>query len=89
MKFGLDIPTGGAYADPRKLADLAAEAEEAGWDGFFVQDVLYSVDALTDPWVTLAAIAMRTQRMRIGVFLTPIPRRRPWQLAREAVALDY
>lgn len=89
MKFGLDIPTGGAYADPRKLADLAAEAEEAGWDGFFVQDVLYSVDALTDPWVALAAVAMRTERMRIGVFLTPIPRRRPWQLAREAVALDY
>jgi alkanesulfonate monooxygenase SsuD/methylene tetrahydromethanopterin reductase-like flavin-dependent oxidoreductase (luciferase family) len=89
MKFGLDIPTGGAYADPRKLAELAAEAEEAGWDGFFVQDVLYSVDALTDPWVALAAVAVRTQRMRIGVFLTPIPRRRPWQLAREAVALDY
>lgn len=89
MKFGLDIPTGGAYADPRKLADLAAEAEEAGWDGFFIQDVLFSVDALTDPWVALSAIAMRTQRMRIGVFLTPIPRRRPWQLAREAVSLDY
>ena len=89
MKFGLDIPTGGAYADPRKLADLAFEAEQAGWDGFFVQDVLYSVDALTDPWVALSAVAMRTQRMRIGVFLTPIPRRRPWRLAREAVALDY
>ena len=89
MKFGLDIPTGGAYADPRKLADLAAEAEEAGWDGFFIQDVLFSMDTLVDPWVTLAAIAMRTQRMRIGVFLTPLPRRRPWQLARESVTLDY
>lgn len=33
MKFGLDVPTTGAYADPRLLAQLATEAEAAGWDG--------------------------------------------------------
>jgi alkanesulfonate monooxygenase SsuD/methylene tetrahydromethanopterin reductase-like flavin-dependent oxidoreductase (luciferase family) len=42
MKFGLDLPTTGVYADARVLADLAIEAEEAGWDGFFIWDVLFS-----------------------------------------------
>lgn len=89
MKYGLDIPTNGAYADPRKLAELAKEAEEAGWDGFFIQDVLFSEATLVDPWITLAAIAMCTQRIKIGDFLTPLPRRRPWQVVRETVTLDY
>src|SRR5947209_6380623 len=93
MKYGLDIPTAGVYADPRTLADLAAEAEEAGWDGFFIWDVLFVENQLTvpvvDPWIALAAIAMRTQRIRIGALLTPLPRRRPWQVARQTVALDH
>lgn len=89
MKYGLDIPINGGFADTRKLADLAYEAEQTGWDGFFVQDVLSSTEPLVDPWITLTAIAMKTQRMKIGVFLTPLPRRRPWQLARETVTLDH
>ena len=92
MKFGLDIPTAGSYADPRKLAELAAEAEEAGWDGFFIWDIIFSSGEsnvpVLDPWIALAAIAMRTQRIRIGAMLTPLSRRRPWQVARETVALD-
>lgn len=89
MHFGLDIPVNGSYADVRTLLDLAIEAEEVGWDGFFLQDVLYSKEPTVDPWVALTAIAIQTKRMRIGVFLTPIPRRRPWQLARMAVTLDH
>jgi len=92
MNYGLDIPTVGAYADPRKLAELAFEAEEAGWDGFFLWDVLFaegqSSIPVVDPWIALAAIAMCTQRMKIGAMLTPLPRRRTWQVARQAVALD-
>ena len=89
MKFGLDLPINGAYADPRLLADLAADAEHAGWDGFFVQDVFVGADAILDPWITLAAIAMQTRHLRLGVFLTPLPRRRPWKVARETVTLDH
>jgi len=92
MKFGLDIPTTGTFADTRKLADLAADAEEAGWDGFFLWDILFSEGRtdvpVADPWIALAAIAMRTQHMRIGAMVTPLPRRRPWQVAREMVTLD-
>ena len=78
-------------SEPALVAELAARAEGKGWDGFFVWDhVAYKepVEALADPWVTLAAIAMRTERVRIGPLVTPIPRRRPHQLARETVTLD-
>jgi alkanesulfonate monooxygenase SsuD/methylene tetrahydromethanopterin reductase-like flavin-dependent oxidoreductase (luciferase family) len=78
-------------SEPALVAELAANAERRGWDGFFVWDhVAYRepVRALADPWVTLAAIAMRTERLTIGPLVTPLPRRRPHQLARETVTLD-
>jgi alkanesulfonate monooxygenase SsuD/methylene tetrahydromethanopterin reductase-like flavin-dependent oxidoreductase (luciferase family) len=78
-------------SEPALVAELAAKAERRGWDGFFVWDhVAYAapVRALADPWVTLAAIATQTERLKIGPLVTPIPRRRPHQLARETVTLD-
>jgi alkanesulfonate monooxygenase SsuD/methylene tetrahydromethanopterin reductase-like flavin-dependent oxidoreductase (luciferase family) len=92
MKFGLDVATSGDFADPGKLADLAFEAEQAGWDGFFIWDVMFAYQTMDepviDPWVTLAAIAMKTQRIRIGAFMTPLARRRPWEVARQSATLD-
>jgi len=85
LKFGIIISVG----DPRLVADLAAEAESAGWDGVFTFDAIAIGDmALYDPWVLMAAIAMRTERVRIGAIVTPPARRRPWKLAREAMTLD-
>ena len=78
-------------SEPLLVAELAARAEEAGWDGFFIWDhVEYRapVTAVADPWVTLAAVAMATERVRIGALVTPLARRRPHQLARETVTLD-
>src|ERR671914_2786104 len=78
-------------SEPALVAELAARAERRGFDGFFVWDhVAYRepVKALADPWVTLAAIAMRTERVRIGPLVTPLARRRPHQVARETVTLD-
>jgi alkanesulfonate monooxygenase SsuD/methylene tetrahydromethanopterin reductase-like flavin-dependent oxidoreductase (luciferase family) len=43
---------------------------------------------MADPWVALAAVALRTSRIRIGTLVTPLARRRPWKLARETVTLD-
>lgn len=88
MRFGLDVPVNGAYADPRLLGRLAAEAERAGWDGFFVQDIFSSVDPVADPWIALTAAALATERVAIGSLLTPLPRRRPWEVARQAATLD-
>jgi alkanesulfonate monooxygenase SsuD/methylene tetrahydromethanopterin reductase-like flavin-dependent oxidoreductase (luciferase family) len=78
-------------SEPGIVADLAVRAEERGWDGFFVWDhIAYRepVSALADPWITLAAIAVRTEKLVIGPLVTPLARRRPHQLARETVTLD-
>ncbi|MBA7681158.1 F420-dependent glucose-6-phosphate dehydrogenase [subsurface metagenome] len=93
MQFGLYTPNYGTFAHPRTLADLALEAEEAGWDGYFIWDhILVKKNTRTpmvDPWVALAAMAMNTKKIRIGTTVTPIARRRPWKLARETVSIDH
>ena len=91
MKYGLDVSITGAYAHADLLADLAVLAEEAGWDGFFVQDGLLGAgaQALVDPWVALCAIALRTRRLSMGALMTPLAAYRPWQVARQAVSLDH
>jgi alkanesulfonate monooxygenase SsuD/methylene tetrahydromethanopterin reductase-like flavin-dependent oxidoreductase (luciferase family) len=78
-------------ADPRVVARLAAEAEEAGWDGFFLWDHIQHaapVRAVADAWVTLAGMASATSRIRIGTMVTPLSRRRVHKVARETVSLD-
>src|SRR5207253_9624264 len=77
--------------DLRTIVELARDAEEAGWDGVFYWDGIYIEGAglIYDPWITLAAIAMSTKRVKIGAVLTPVSRRRPWKLARETVTLDH
>ncbi len=83
------------FASAQVLADLARDAEQAGWDDVFVWDSLYNKQRdprnndTGDPWIALAAIVLQTQRIRIGTLITPIARRRPWKLARETVTLDH
>jgi hypothetical protein len=93
MQYGFFLPNFGPFGDARRLAELAARAETAGWDGFFVWDhVLFStsdVYAVADPWVALAAVATATERVRLGALMTPLSRRRPWKVARETVSLDH
>jgi alkanesulfonate monooxygenase SsuD/methylene tetrahydromethanopterin reductase-like flavin-dependent oxidoreductase (luciferase family) len=87
---GLFVAPFDALADPRVIGDLAAEAEEAGWEGFFVWDHLQygdRVGAIADPWICCAAVALRTERMVFGPMVTPLPRRRPQVLARQAASL--
>jgi len=93
MRYALNLPNFGDYADVRKVAALAAEAEAAGWDGFFVWDhMVYDKRQrlpVADPWILLAAVALATERLRLGPMITPLARRRPWKLARETVTLDH
>lgn len=93
MRFGLYTPCYGEYADARRMSELARQAELAGWDGLFISDHLQwlmpSPQPVGDPWILLTAMAMSTQRIRLGILVTPLARRRPWKLAREAVTLDH
>jgi alkanesulfonate monooxygenase SsuD/methylene tetrahydromethanopterin reductase-like flavin-dependent oxidoreductase (luciferase family) len=90
--FAVGIPNVREYADPRLLLSLALEAEAAGWDGVFLWDhIAREEDAAipaTDPWIALAAIAAQTERVKLGMMVTPLSRRRPWKVARETVAVD-
>ncbi len=92
MHFGLYMPNFGDEVSALSLAELAAEAEQAGWDGMFLWDhMLYSRTQklnIVDPWIALTAIAMKTTRLRFGTSVTPLARRRPWHLARETATLD-
>lgn len=81
MKYGFVLP----YGDARTAADFAFEAEQAGWDGFFVWEPVWGWEA----WMLLTAAAMRTQRLKLGTMITPVSRMRPWELASKTVTLDH
>lgn len=91
MKYGFVFEGG----DANVIIELAQEAEAAEWDGVFIADAIdiRMPDARPfpwfDPWIVLAAMAMRTERIRIGTMITAVPRRRPWKLARETATLDH
>ncbi len=80
MKFGFVLPGG----PPRVQLEQAVIADRAGWDAVFVWEGPYGADA----WTLLAAMAMRTNRVRLGTMLTPLPWRRPWKVASQAATLD-
>jgi alkanesulfonate monooxygenase SsuD/methylene tetrahydromethanopterin reductase-like flavin-dependent oxidoreductase (luciferase family) len=93
MRCSINIPNLGDFADPRVVAETARLTEEAGWDGLFVWDHLigYNRDLVGEFAATnilLAAAALATERIRLGTQVTPVPRRRPRQLAREIATLD-
>jgi alkanesulfonate monooxygenase SsuD/methylene tetrahydromethanopterin reductase-like flavin-dependent oxidoreductase (luciferase family) len=91
VRSGLFVPLFGELANPVAVSRLAAEAEDAGWDGFFVWDHVRwrpPVLDVADPWITLAAIATATTSIRLGPLVTPLARRRPAKVARETATLD-
>ncbi len=80
VRYGFVMPGG----DAPDAVSLAVEAEQAGWDGFFCYEPTWGIDA----WVCLTAAAMRTSRIRLGTMITPLPKRKPWEVASQAATLD-
>jgi alkanesulfonate monooxygenase SsuD/methylene tetrahydromethanopterin reductase-like flavin-dependent oxidoreductase (luciferase family) len=88
VRYGFYAPNFGGTGDPRLLVELGERAESAGWDGFFLWDHLAVQPApLADPWIALAAVAARTERIVLGPLIVPLARRRPQKAALEAVSL--
>jgi alkanesulfonate monooxygenase SsuD/methylene tetrahydromethanopterin reductase-like flavin-dependent oxidoreductase (luciferase family) len=91
MQYGFVLPGG----EIRDFGEYAVAAERAGWDAIFIPDALsietknYPAFDWFDPWVVLAVMAERTERIKLGTMLTALPRRRPWKLAREVSTLDH
>src|SRR6266566_4877930 len=91
VKFGLYVPNFGKSFHPLTLVQMAVDAEKSGWDGFFLWDHLVEWDKrlpLSDSLTVLAAIALKTEKIRIGTTLSPLPRYKPWTLARQTATLD-
>jgi alkanesulfonate monooxygenase SsuD/methylene tetrahydromethanopterin reductase-like flavin-dependent oxidoreductase (luciferase family) len=91
LRFAVGIPNVREYGDPRLLVSLALDAERAGWDGVFLWDHLVyhdRRDLVADPWIAISAIGAVTSRVRVGVLVVALSRRRPWKVAREAASLD-
>jgi alkanesulfonate monooxygenase SsuD/methylene tetrahydromethanopterin reductase-like flavin-dependent oxidoreductase (luciferase family) len=85
LRYAVYLPPFGPFGDPKVLVELAVRAETAGWDGVFLWDhVVTDAMPIADPWTTLGAIAHATERILLGPTVTPLPRRRPWVLARQA-----
>lgn len=91
MRIGISIPNFGDFGDPATMVDLAVTAERVGFDGFFLWDHILIDEGVdvADPWVVLGAMAQATERILLGPMVTPIPRRRPWVLARQATSVDH
>lgn len=90
MRWGLSVSLSGDLAEPGLVAEIAVVAERSGWDGVFVWDHLWNrtLAPFADPFVTLAAIAMATERVLIGTMVTALPRRRPQLVAQSTTSLD-
>jgi alkanesulfonate monooxygenase SsuD/methylene tetrahydromethanopterin reductase-like flavin-dependent oxidoreductase (luciferase family) len=91
MRYGLQLRTLDAFADPREAVRVAVAAEEAGWEALLVWDHLAWASSgapSADPWVTLGACAGATSRLLLGTAVTPLPRRRPQVVAQQLVTLS-
>jgi len=81
---------GASHDDLRRVAQLA---EQTGYDGFFRSDhyVAMGGDGLpgpTDAWLTLAALAVQTSRIRLGTLVTSATFRLPGPLAIGVAQVD-
>lgn len=92
LNHGLYLQNSSHYIDematPSNAFEYAIAAEDAGWDAVFLADAIGSEQTYFDPWITLASIAARTDRIRLGTWITPLPRRQPWQVASDLATLD-
>ncbi len=91
MRYGLDISPAGEWGRPDQIAELAALAEDHGWDGVFCEDYLAFPGGLAtyDVWVTLGLVAQATTRLTLGTMVTPVPRRHLETLALQTISVDH
>jgi alkanesulfonate monooxygenase SsuD/methylene tetrahydromethanopterin reductase-like flavin-dependent oxidoreductase (luciferase family) len=92
LKFAVYVANFGPFGDASVIGELAERTESAGWSGFFIWDHVARAEGvfpMVDPWIALAVAATRTRSVRLGALVTPLARRRPWNVAREVATLDH
>jgi alkanesulfonate monooxygenase SsuD/methylene tetrahydromethanopterin reductase-like flavin-dependent oxidoreductase (luciferase family) len=91
-RFGLFLSQAGLSWN--EVLDRFLMAEELGFDHAWLVDHLTPTDdrpagPIHEAWTLLAAIAARTERIRLGVLVTSNTFRHPSILAKEAVTVDH
>ncbi len=88
--YAIDIAPLGSLADPRSILRLALAAEDSGWDGLSIWDSLglSMGTSAADPFATLAAVAVRTNSLRLITSVIAAARRRPQLVVQAAATLD-
>jgi F420-dependent oxidoreductase-like protein len=77
------------------VANLACAAEEAGFDLVTVMDHFYQIhgvgpeaEPMLESYATLAALAARTRRVKLGTLVTGVTYRNPALLVKQVTTLD-
>ena len=99
MKLGLHIADftwdGGPAALRQQLGDVAARAEQAGYDRVSVMDHVWQIGHLGPPehemleaYTTLGFLAAKTERVKLLTVVTAVVYREPGLLAKAVTTLD-
>jgi probable F420-dependent oxidoreductase len=94
LRFGLQLPTYGAGADPHTIVEVASRGEELGFDSVWVNDhvlvpsTLPRYAAILEALTTLVWVAAHTERLRLGTSVLILPQRDPILAAKQLATLD-
>ncbi|MFQ5762735.1 MAG: LLM class flavin-dependent oxidoreductase [Candidatus Bathyarchaeia archaeon] len=90
MKFALVLPNESPYTTPAAITDAAVAAEEAGFDAMLAWDhyMLPWGNETLEVLPLLAYVAAKTNTIKLGTCVTPLPFRPPGMLAKAVATLD-
>ncbi len=71
------------------LDKLFPKVEDVGFDGIFFSEHHFHGNLSASPHLYIAATAMRTKRVRLGVMGSVLPLHNPWRVAEEIGILDH
>ena len=94
LRYSVNIPNFGDFADARTVAQVARPPRTPVGTACSSGTTWCTTSAprhgqpFGDPWILLTAAALATTPLRLGPLVTPVPRRRPENLARQVATLD-
>jgi probable F420-dependent oxidoreductase len=94
MRFGVNLHNYGSLGHREELMKAVDAAEELGFDSVWVTDHILMPKSLPDPYgsiieamTTMAFVAGRSTRLRLGTSVVVLPQRNPILLAKQAAAI--
>ena len=90
MRFSLmlEIQQGPTW---KQYLAMARACERGGFEGLVTSDHYFSQDGRgsSDAWTMMAALAARTERIRLGTMVSPVTFRHPAHLAKTVATVDH